>query len=44
VLFRSAALAQSGDKAGARKILEPLLAEKTPFAERDQATALLKSL
>lgn len=38
------ALHKSGDKAGARQQLDQLLATDTPFAQRDQARALHKSL
>jgi putative PEP-CTERM system TPR-repeat lipoprotein len=41
---QAAALSKSGDKAGARKELEKLLAEKKPFAQQDEARALLKLL
>lgn len=40
----AAALARSGDKAGARNGLEKLLAEKITFSERQEAEALLKGL
>ena len=38
------AMQKSGDKAGARKELEKLFADKKPFPEADQAKALLKVL
>ncbi|WP_395406887.1 XrtA/PEP-CTERM system TPR-repeat protein PrsT [Pseudoduganella sp. UC29_106] len=38
------ALQKSGDKAGARKELEKLFADRKPFPEADQAKALLKVL
>jgi putative PEP-CTERM system TPR-repeat lipoprotein len=40
----AAALYKSGDKASARKELEKLLAKNKPFAEADQAKAMLKLL
>lgn len=40
----AAALSKSGDKSGARKELEKLLADKKPFAQQDEARALLKLL
>ena len=38
------ALHKSGDKAGARRELDKLLASDTPFAHADEARALLKTL
>jgi Flp pilus assembly protein TadD len=38
------ALAKSGDKAGARKELDKLLAQNRPFAQSEDARALLKTL
>lgn len=38
------ALHKTGDKAGARRELDKLLASSTPFAQADEARALLKSL
>jgi putative PEP-CTERM system TPR-repeat lipoprotein len=38
------ALAKTGDKAGARKELETVLSGATPFAQADEAKALLKQL
>ncbi|WP_426116238.1 XrtA/PEP-CTERM system TPR-repeat protein PrsT [Massilia sp. PWRC2] len=40
----AAALAKSGDKAGARKALDKVLASPTPFAQIEEARALSKSL
>ncbi len=40
----AAAAARNGDSAGAKKILETLLGNKAPFAEKAEAAALLESL
>jgi Tfp pilus assembly protein PilF len=37
-------LSKSGDKAGARKELDKLLADDKSFAQADEARALLKNL
>jgi Flp pilus assembly protein TadD len=37
-------LSKSGDKAGARKELETLLAQNKPFAQLEEARSLLKTL
>ena len=44
VLAPMIVLAQTGDKAAAKKELQALLAEKPSFAKRDDAAALLRSL
>jgi hypothetical protein len=36
--------AKSGDKAGARKTLDKLLSQNRPFAQLEDARALLKTL
>ncbi len=40
----AAALARSGDKTSARKELEKMLVDRTPFSERQEAETLLKGL
>lgn len=40
----AAALVRTGDKSGARRVLEKLLAENAPFSERQEAEALLRTL